>query len=108
MSGTEVKIDQNLLAKEYGEQAAQKHFNQGVVCTPCVFGTGTVALGWRIESKLTAKVIGFLTLTSGIFSDYPADFEYGVSVVVPLSKQWANISKFRVRYIDDVLEISKM
>ncbi len=108
MAGTEIQVDRNLLAKEYVEQTARQYFKQEVTCTPCVFGTGVVAVGWRIESKETAKIIGFLALSTGVFSDYPDDFEYGVTVVVPLSKQWATISKFRVCYIDDVIEIDKV
>ena len=108
MAGTEVKVDENLLAEKYVERMAQEHFKQGVICTPCVFGNCSCAVGWRIESKSTAKVIGFLGLSTGVFSDYPDDFEYGITIVVPLSKQWATFSNFRVRYIDDVIEISKM
>lgn len=108
MSGTEVKIDKNLLSKEYVEHAAQQHFKQEVTCTPCVFGTGVVAVGWCIESKQTADTIGYLSLAAESFFDYPDDFEYGVTTVVPLSKQWAKVSRFKIRYIDNLLEIDKV
>ncbi|MBR1826062.1 MAG: hypothetical protein IJ770_05715 [Alphaproteobacteria bacterium] len=107
MFGAEIKIDRNLLLKEYVEQASRKHFKQEVICTPCVYGSGSVAVGWRIESKKTAEVIGYLGLTTGNFCDYPADFEYGVTVDVPLGKQWARFFDYKVRFIDTELEICK-
>ena len=108
MFGTEVKIDSNLLLKEYVEQAAQQNFRQDVICTPCMFGNCSCAVGWNIKSKTTAEVIGYLGLTTGVFSDYPDDFEYGITIDVPLSEQWAHIFNFKVRYIDDRIEICKM
>lgn len=107
MFGAEIKIDKNLLSTEYVEKVAAKRFEQEVVCTPCAFGAGSVAFGWRIESKHTADVIGYMLLNTGLFMEYPNDFEYGVTVVVPLGKQWTHIFNFKVRYIDGELEICK-
>ena len=105
MFGAEVNIKKSLLSVEEVEKSASEHYGTAVVCTPGVFGTGTVAAGWRIESKVTAKVIGYMALTTGIFGDFPGDFEYGVNVFVPFSKQWSYFSGYRVRYVDGELEI---
>lgn len=107
MSGTDIKIKKSLLSKEFVEQVAAKHFKQEVICTPCMFGAGTVAAGWRVESKKTAEVIGYLTLATGTFNK-STDFEYGVTIDVPFGKQWAYVLNFKIRYIDGIMEIRKM
>lgn len=107
MFGSEIRIPKSLLSKEHVAKAAAKHYGVEVVCTPGVFGTGAVGVGWRIESKVTAKVIGYMTISNGVFGDYPDDFEYGVTTFVPFSKQWSYFHDYRVRYIDESVEIRK-
>ena len=107
MLGTEVKVDKNLLLRSYVEEAAEKLFKQKVVCTPCVFRSGSTAIGWQIESKNTAKVIAYMPLVTGLFLDYPSDFEYDVTIVMPLGNMWAQIFDFKVRYIDGEIEVQR-
>ncbi len=106
MVGAEVKINANLLAKEYVEKVAEKHFNQEVVCTPCLFGTGALAVGWEIKSKQTTVIIGYLTLVTGSICDYPDDFEYGVTTIIPLGTEWAFVFNFRLRYCNEMIELA--
>lgn len=107
MTGTEIKLPAWRLSLDVVEQEAEQHYNQKLICTPCVFGPGNVTVGWRFESKSTAIVIGYMTLITGQYRDYPYDFEYGVNVDVPISEMWTRIHKFKIRFISDKLEILK-
>jgi hypothetical protein len=96
-----------LLLEAFVEKAAKQRFNQEVICTPCAFGSGSVSIGWQIESKQTAEVIAYMPLVTGSFMEFPSDFEYGVTTVVPLSKKWARVFNFKVRFIAEEIEICK-
>ena len=107
MIGTEIRISKDLLSKAYIEEAARKHFHQEVICTPCVFGSGSIAVGWRIENKKTSDVIGYLALVNGSLMDYPNDFEYGVTTDVPIGPQWSRFFHYKIRFIEEEIEICK-
>ena len=107
MFGAEIKIQKSLLSKEDVAKAASKHYGREVVCIPGVFGTGTIAVGWRFEDA-ARNVLGYMTLSTGVFADYPDDFEYGVSVFVPFNENWSYFSGYKVIYIADKIHIQKM
>ena len=107
MAGDPVQIPVYRLNEYDIKNEAEEHFKQPLICTPCLFGAGTVAVGWHFISKCTAKTIGFMTLVTGEYSDYPDDFEYGVNIVIPLSKMWTKVFNYQLRYISDSIEIDK-
>ena len=107
MSGTEVQIPIDRLKETEVRTAAEKHYKVEVNCFPCLFGTGSVSVGWQIYSKRSAEVIGYMSIVSGKYQDYPDDFEYGIITVVPLGKKWAQIFAYKLRFISDKIEIFK-
>lgn len=107
MTGIETSVDRSLLWTQLVSQKAEKHYGVKVKCTPGVFGMGSSCVGWRIVSKENSELKGFLVLTTGWFLDYPADFEYGINLFIPLSRQWSDIFQYRIRYVDDRIDIMK-
>lgn len=107
MFGAEIKIKKSLLSEDEVAKAASNHYGTEVVCIPGVFGTGSVAVGWRFED-VDRNVLGYMALSTGTFADYPDDFEYGVTVFVPFSDNWSYFSGYKVIYIAGKIHIQKM
>lgn len=88
--GNEVEIQPWLLNRHKVEDAAGKFFGSKVACIPCVFGHNSVNIGWRCREIKTGKIIGYLSLATGVFCR-TEDYEYPINVCVPIEKSVAQV-----------------
>lgn len=107
MFGAKINIEKDFLLQEHVKKIAEKHFKQEVLCTPCAFGTGSIAFGWQIANAHSAEIIAYVPLTTGMIMDYPDDFEYGVATVIPLCSAWTQVCNFQMRFVNGEIEICK-
>ncbi len=105
--GIEIGVDEELLSAKEVVRKAQKHYQTEVVCTPGMFAAKSCSFGWKIEKKDDASLLGVLVLSTGWYLE---PIEFGgdpLKVFIPFGTEWAQIHRYKVRYIDGTLEIQK-
>lgn len=104
--GDEIEIQSWLLSRREVTKAAEEFFDCKVLCNPCVYGHNTVGVGWRCINSETGKVVGYLSLTTGIFCR-TEDYDYPINISVPIGKSATKIYGNEICYTGLSLAIYK-
>ncbi len=102
--GNKIEIEAKLLDRQEVENAAGEFFGCKVVCRPGAFGHNTVTIGWRCDDKHSGKMLGFMSIVTGVFC-HVDDYDYPINVFIPIGKSAAYIHGNEICYTGRILAI---
>lgn len=100
MLGDTVSVAAWMFEKAKVEKAAEKFFGVKVICCAGMYGNGHIGAGWQCRAVETNKIVGYLSLSAEQFHSLE-DYEYGISIFIPLCATWTELPYGRICYVED-------